>query len=634
MELYGLTYAPGADEVDTVTASATVRHGLSERAVLGGALRARSDDILGMCQVKYVAQADDMTVEIASRHPMWDIISVAVTAIADWLELGVAASDPARERIASLGNAAAIDQESAIAELSSNRPGATPVVEDDGDSPTGVLSVALVTKLNLWWKDATSLVLAEEAGRLGLSDGTLLEATQMVDRSCNSSMVRMAKQYDLELQDLHARLLHLASHDQLTGLANRAVFLARLETAITRLARHPGGLAVVFIDLDDFKAVNDAFGHASGDELLVALGERFAYLMRPEDTVARFGGDEFVALFEDLTDPANEATAVAERLHEAVAEPIVIGGEPLYVTASIGVAVVTGVDCRSEEVLAQADMTMYGVKRTGRNRVAVVEMDCGLHPAAFAMASELHGALQRRELTLAYQPVFSTQGGELIGFEALCRWDHAERGAISPIDFIPVAEESGLMPAIGAWVLEEACRQSVAWSASLGDDLSIAVNVSGRQLADPDFVARVAQALSDSGLAAKSLILEITESILLGEHASYESTLKALKSLGVLLAIDDFGTGYSSLAYLRRFPVDQLKVDRGFVQDVADHGDTRIMGAVIRLAHDLGLQVVAEGVETEAERAIVEVLGCDSMQGFLLGYPLSPILVQQTFVSN
>jgi diguanylate cyclase (GGDEF)-like protein len=634
MDLYGPSYVPGADEVDTLTVNATVRHGLSERAALGGALRARSDDILRMCQLKYVAQADDMTMEIASRHPMWDIISVAVTAIADWLEVGVAASDPARERIASLGNAAAIDQESAIAELSSNRPEASPVVEDEEDGPTGVLSVALVTKLNLWWKDATWLVLAEEAGRLGVSDGTLLEATQMVDRSCNSSMVRMAKQYDLELQDLHARLLHLASHDQLTGLANRAVFLARLETAITRLARHPGGLAVVFIDLDDFKAVNDAFGHASGDDLLIVLGERFADLMRLEDTVARFGGDEFVALFEDLTDPANEATALAERLHEAVAEPIVIGGEPLYVTASIGVAVVTGVDCRSEEVLAQADMTMYGVKRTGRNRVAVVEMDCGLHPAAFAMASELHGALERQDLTLAYQPVFSTRGGGLVGFEALCRWDHAERGAIQPLDFIPVAEEAGLMPAIGAWVLDEACRQSVAWSALLGDKLSMAVNISGRQLADPEFVSLVAQALSGSGLAPNSLILEITESILLGEHANYESALGEIKDLGVRLAIDDFGTGYSSLAYLRRFPVDQLKVDKGFVADVADHGDTRIMGAVVSLAHDLGLEVVAEGVETDAERNIAEVLGCDSMQGFLLGYPLSPMLVEQTFAKD
>ena len=559
---------------------------------------------------------------------------MAVTAIADWLETGVGASDPTRTRIASLGNAAAIDQETAIADRSSDLSESAPVVEDDGESPTGVFSVALVTKLNLWWKETTCLVLAEEAGRLGISDGTLRAATEMVDRSCNSSMVRIAKQYDLELQDLHARLVDLASHDQLTGLANRAVFLARLEAAISRIDRHLGGLAVVFIDLDDFKAVNDAFGHRSGDELLTILGERFTDLMRPEDTIAQFGGDEFVALFEDLTDPANEAEVLAGRLHQAIAEPIVIAGEPLYMTASVGVVVVTGVEFRSEDVLAQADMTMYGVKRAGRNRVAVVELGNEMHPAAFAMASELHRALERRELTLAYQPVFAVQAGGLVGFEALCRWTHAERGAIPPLDFIPVAEESGLMPAIGAWVLEEACRQSAAWGELLGDGLSMAVNVSGRQLADPEFPSLVLHALTATGLPAKVLILEMTESILLGEHANYESVLRELKDLGVRLAIDDFGTGYSSLAYLRRFPVDQLKVDRGFVQDVAEHGDTRIMGAVIRLAHDLGLEVVAEGVETEAEQSIVQKLGCDSMQGFLLGYPLSPTLIEQTFAKG
>jgi diguanylate cyclase (GGDEF)-like protein len=631
MELYSLTFAPGAEVLDTAIEVEGNRCELSERATLGRALQARNQDIQRMCQLKYVAQAEGMTLEVASRHPMWDITSVAVTAIADWLATGASAGDPARSRIASLGNAAAIDQEAAIAIRSSDRSDSTAAGEAEDSGPTGVLSVALVTKLNLWWKEATCLVLADAAGRLHLSDETLFEATQMVERSCNSSMVRMAKQYDLELQDLHARLVHLASHDQLTGLANRAVFLARLESAITRIDRQPGGLAVVFIDLDDFKAVNDAFGHGSGDELLTVLGERFTELMRAGDTVARFGGDEFVALFERLTDPAAEATALAERLHRAIADPIVIAGEPLYMTASIGVAVVTGVDCRSEEVLAHADMTMYGVKRAGRNRVAVVEMGDGPQPTAFAMASELHGALERRDLTLDYQPVFAAQEGGLVGFEALCRWNHAERGAIPPIDFIPVAEESGLMPAIGAWVLGEACRQSVAWNDVLGRDLSMAVNVSGRQLADPEFPSVVSQALLTSGLPPRALILEITESILLGEHVNYEAALGRLKGLGVRLAIDDFGTGYSSLAYLRRFPVDQLKVDRGFVQDVAEHGDTRIMGAVIRLAHDLGLEVVAEGVETEAEQSTVQVLGCDFMQGFLLSYPLSAKLVEQTF---
>ncbi|MGA2835259.1 MAG: bifunctional diguanylate cyclase/phosphodiesterase [Acidimicrobiales bacterium] len=608
-----------------------------ERDLLGQALQSRNRDIQRMCQLKYVESTDGMSLDVVERHPMWDITSVAVTAIVDWLQTGAGASDPARSRIASLGNAAAIDQETAIVGRSDDRgrPASTDDAAEAAEAvPTGVLSVALVTKLNLWWKDATCLVLMEEAARLGISQRTLVMATDMVTASCNSSMVRMAKQYDAELQDLHARLLHLASHDQLTGLANRAVFLARLETAISRIARHPGGLAVVFIDLDNFKAVNDAYGHGLGDELLTVVAERCTEQMRPEDTIARFGGDEFVALFQDLNDPAAEAHALADRIHRAIAEPIELGGGSVYMTASIGVAVVTGEDCQSDEVLAHADMTMYGVKRAGRNRVALVELGDGPNATVFAMASELRGALERRELTLAYQPVFSSMTGSLVGFEALLRWEHAERGTIAPVEFIPVAEESGLMPAIGAWVLEEACRQSVAWGELLGTDVSMAVNISGRQLADPQLPGLVARVLSAVGLPPRSLILEITESILLGEHADYESTLRQLKDLGIRLSIDDFGTGYSSLAYLRRFPVDQLKVDRGFVQDVAEHGDTRIMGAVVRLAHDLGLDVVAEGVENESERSVVRTLGCDAMQGFLLGRPVPPNSIEESFASG
>jgi diguanylate cyclase (GGDEF)-like protein len=623
MDVYSLARAdnaPSSDQADQV-----------ERNELARALMSRSEDILRTCQTKYVAQAPDMTLEIATRHPMWDIVSVAVTAIVEWLETGLGASARARQRIDSLGNAAAIDQETAIAIRTAEKPAPGPVVPEREQGPSGVLSVALVTKLNLWWKDTTCRVLEEEAARLGIRTATLDAATEMVERSCNSSIVRMAKQYDLELQDLHARLVDLASHDQLTGLANRAVFLARLETAIARIERHPAGLAVVFIDLDDFKSVNDAFGHSSGDELLTALADRFREAMRPEDTVARFGGDEFVVLFEDLVSPAREARALAERLHRAIAEPINVAGEPLYITASIGVAVVTDVSYQSEEVLAQADMTMYGVKRSGRNHVALVELGKELHPAAFAMASELHRALDSEGLSLAYQPVFDARSGGLVGFEALCRWQHPDRGAISPVDFIPIAEEAGLMPALGSWVLAEASHQLAAWSELSDTSLAMAINVSGRQLADPIFPTLVDESLTRAGIRPHQVVLEITESVLLGEHASYEVALAELNEVGVRLSIDDFGTGYSSLAYLRRFRVDQIKVDRGFVQDVAEHGDTRIMGAVVRLAHDLDLEVVAEGVETEAQRTIVQQLGCDLMQGFLLAYPLAPQLIEETF---
>jgi diguanylate cyclase (GGDEF)-like protein len=639
MEVYSLTPAddapatvvvPGQTGLPAITR--TPAQVQDERNELAVALMSRCDDILHTCQARAVAQADPgMTWELAARHPLWDIVTVAVSAIAHWLETGTGASAPARRRIDSLGNAAAVDQETAIAARASESPAPGPVLPVDGGQPSGVLSVALVTKLNLWWKDATCRVLEEESARLGTDPATLRAAEDMVERSCNSSMVRMAKQYDLELQELHAQLLELATHDQLTGLANRTVFLSRLETAIARLERHPGGLAVMFIDLDDFKAVNDAFGHTSGDELLTALAGRFSTEMRPEDTVARFGGDEFVALFQDLTNPTVEALALAERLHRVIAEPIVVGGEPLYITASIGVAVVTDVSYRSEEVLAQADITMYGVKRSGRNRVAVVELGSGMHPTAFAMASELHRALEDDGLTLAYQPAFDARSGDLVGFEALCRWDHPERGVISPGDFIPIAEEAGLMTELGSWVLTEATRQLAVWTAVGDRPLTMAINVSGRQLADPAFPALVQRTLTRFGIRPDQVVLEITESVLLGEHASYESVLTRLNEVGVRLAIDDFGTGYSSLAYLRRFRVNQLKVDRGFVQDVAAHGDTRIMSAVVRLAHDLDLEVVAEGVETETERRVVQKLGCDVMQGFLLGYPLAAHVAGERF---
>ena len=348
--------------------------GRYERAVLGRALQDRSEDILRICQSRYVKQAEDMDFDLVSRHPMWEIVSVAVTAIADWLQTGTGASNPARSRIASVGREAAIDQEKATTQRSLARSGPDLVTDGPTAGPSGTLSVALITKLNLWWKDATCLVLAEEAARLGTSDGTLDAAIEMVARSCNASLVNMAKQYDNELDELHARLLHVASHDQLTGLANRALLLERLDRAIARMQRHLGGLAVVFLDLDGFKAVNDAFGHSRGDELLTVVGERFTGLMRTQDTVARFGGDEFVALFENLTNPSIDAEALAARLHRAVSEPIVIADQPLHVTASVGVAVVTGVECRPEEVLIEADRTMYRAKQAGRNRVTVVEM--------------------------------------------------------------------------------------------------------------------------------------------------------------------------------------------------------------------------------------------------------------------
>jgi Amt family ammonium transporter len=561
---------------------------------------------------------------------MWDVTSLAVQSIVDWLRTGSEAGADERSRIAALGAAVAAQHD--VTAPTGPIIGADPA---DRSSPpnqaTAQMSVVLLTKLNLWWSDATCAVLTEEAERLGLSRATLDAATSMVVQSCHSSLVRMGKQYDIALTSLHEQLTHLALHDSLTGLSNRSVFLDRLDRALVRLARHPVGLAVVFMDLDNFKDINDAHGHGCGDQVLIEMATRMTAQVRPEDLVARLGGDEFVALFEDLSSPMQDAQTVAERIRTALSKPMMLNGEQLAVTVSIGIAVVEDPACKSDEVMVQADTAMYMVKRSGRNHVAAVEVGNGRQPIRFAGASGLHQALERKEFRLVYQPIHAVADQVVVGFEALLRWEHPERGTIPPLEFIPVAEESGLMVPIGEWVLEEACRQATEWRQTYGITAQMSVNVSGRQLADPSFVTHVATVLSATGMRPEHLILEITESILLSKGSGGEAVLAELKALGVRLSIDDFGTGYSSLAYLRRLTVDQLKVDRNFVQDMVGHGDTRIMEAVVRLAHDLGLEVVAEGVETTDELDAVRALGCDIVQGFLLGRPVPPARIAQTF---
>ena len=466
-------------------------------------------------------------------------------------------------------------------------------------------------------------VIDEEGCRLGIDTVAVAQAKRQVVVNCKASLVRMGNQYDLEVASLHKELSRLALHDSLTGLANRSVLRDRLDGALARLSRHPVGLALAFMDLDDFKVINDVHGHSCGDELLVVVAARFANAVRPQDLVARLGGDEFVVLFEDLADPAEDAQILGERLRVAVSEPMEYGQYELFVTASIGVAIVQQSGCRADEVLAEADRAMYGVKRSGRNRVASVEMGGSQHALGFAMASELHRALERDDLDLHYQPQYTAGTRSIVGFEALLRWEHPERGAIGPLEFIPIAEESGLIGPIGTWALEEACRQAGQWTNSFGATAPrMAVDISVRQLADPDFVTLVGDVLMRTGLEADRLVLEITESILIDQGINVLAMLASLKGLGVRLSIDDFGAGYYSLSYLRGLPVDEIKIDRSFVQDVVSHGDTRVVGAVVRLAHDLGLQVVAEGVETEAELEMVVDLGIDYVQGFLLGTPM------------
>lgn len=348
----------------------------TERIALGHALEERTDDIVRWCQLEFAKHSGATLDEVTAPQSGWDTTSLAVHSIANWLKSGVSANFIDREQIASLGKAAArrrnVPTSSArFGEQPGAEPGPGPALQ--GDSLLQ-LSVALITRLNLWWSEATRTVLAEEAARLKISVATLDEACEMVVKSCHSSLVRMAKQFDAEFKSLYERLSNLALHDSLTGLVNRATLVEWLDRAIARLARHPGGLVVAFLDVDNFKEVNDAYGHACGDEVLVELASRLVAQMRPEDVVARIGGDEFVAVFGDLSDPLDAAQRMAERLHHIVAEPVRVNGNDLHMTISVGIAVVQGPECHSDEVLAQADAAMYSVKKTGLNKIVTVEV--------------------------------------------------------------------------------------------------------------------------------------------------------------------------------------------------------------------------------------------------------------------
>ncbi len=348
---------------------------IAERVALGNALEERTNDVVRWCQLEFVKHSGTTFDEVAAQDARWETTSLAVHSIAQWLTSGVSADHLDREQIASLGRVA-VQQRGA--RMLSARVGEQPEVES-GSRPSPhidthfQLSVALITRLNLWWSEATRTVLAEEAARLEISTATLDEACDMVMKSCRSSLVRMAKQFDAEFESLYERMSHLARYDALTGLVNRATLVEWLERANARLARHPGGLVVAFMDVDNFKDVNDAYGHAWGDEVLVELASRLVTQMRPEDVVARFGGDEFVAIFADLTDPLDAAPRMVERLQSIVTEPVRVNGEDLHMTISIGIAVVQGPGCYTDEVLAQADTAMYSVKKTGSNKIVIVE---------------------------------------------------------------------------------------------------------------------------------------------------------------------------------------------------------------------------------------------------------------------
>ena len=424
-------------------------------------------------------------------------------------------------------------------------------------------------------------------------------------------------------KSLEDELKRQAFHDSLTGLANRALFADRLQHAISRAERMPTTLAVLFVDLDDFKTVNDSLGHSEGDLLLIAVAERLRAGVRAGDTIARMGGDEFAILVEDPTD-GETPVDVARRLLTQLEPPFVHGGKELFVRASIGIATTRSRDHTADEVLRNADVAMYTAKSNGKNRLEVFEP--GMHTAALtrlALKGDLERALERGEFTLVYQPIVRLGGGRLSGVEALLRWQHRDRGTVEPAEFIPVAEETGLILPLGRWVLERACAQAAAWNAISSSPMTMSVNVSGRQLQQPAFTAEVAQVLASTGLSPELLTLELTESVLMQDAEAAIAMLVDLKSLGVRLAIDDFGTGYSSLNYLRRFPIDELKIDRSFVASL-DDGPTQsaVVLSILRLSETLHLETVAEGIEEPSQLAVLRDLGADLGQGYLFARPL------------
>lgn len=427
-------------------------------------------------------------------------------------------------------------------------------------------------------------------------------------------------------KEAEAELEHRALHDSVTGLANRAFLRDRIERALARRARDGNDVAVLFCDLDGFKLVNDTIGHEAGDDVLRIAAARFLRSVRPVDTLARIGGDEFAVLIETSGDLAEEAATIANRLLSAMAQPVEVRGTPMVVTASIGIAVASrGGQSTPDDLLRDADTAMYSAKATGRNRAVPFEASMGTAlQTRVQLGADLRSAIQRGELELLYQPIIDLDRGHITGFEALVRWNHPSRGLLAPAEFIGIAEENGTIVDIGRWVLHAACEEARRWGTTAsGETPMVSVNVSGHQLVHADFVDHVSEALVATGMPAQSLVIELTESALVDHTEQAAARLRALKAIGVRVAIDDFGVGQSSLSYLRQFPVDILKLDRSFIEMITrvDRVPALIAG-LLELARTLNLTSLAEGIETTEQRIALAAEGCELGQGYLFSRPV------------
>ena len=586
-----------ADEPRTQTpATAAVEQPEQEVRRLGGVLEARAEDVVNGANARDVDGG--LVVEPVVQSEIDRMARISTVALARWM----AGGSPADGREAS--------QE---------------VFQHHGQlAAERAVALNEMTKRCLRWRDAVNEVLCGSAGDLGVSSTALSRAMAMVQLTLDVTLVRMSEVFETERQRADERLAFMATHDALTGLPNRTLILDRTEQMLARARRHQTPVAALFIDIDNFKTINDTLSHGAGDELLRAIAERLDGVVRDTDTLGRLGGDEFVVIAEGLSLAAGPEL-VAERLLEALAEPFELAAKQktrVTVATSIGVAI--GERASGEELLRDADIAMYQAKWDGKNRYVVFES--GMQHAIqsrMELEIDLRDALSNDEFFLVYQPTFDLRDMRPTGVEALLRWKHPTRGIVQPNDFIPLLEETGLIIEVGKWVLDEASRQGAAWRKA-GYPIGMAVNVSGRQLDTDEFVTNVRDALSDSELDADALTIEITETTLMRNVEETARRLTAIKELGVRIAIDDFGTGYSSLAHLQQFPVDALKIDRSFIARLTENpeGET-LMHTLVQLGKALSIETLAEGIEQQQELSLLRAEHCDSGQGFLFARPLA-----------
>jgi diguanylate cyclase (GGDEF)-like protein len=602
LEIDGEALLPDGETLLPTPPSALTEAPSEDLCRLGEALKARAEDVLNLTVVRTAGGGE--AVDAVVQGSFERISTSSTMAVARWIagEGIEVAVEAGRETWEIFG------------ELAAHR----------------AASLNEVTSRCFAWRNVMAEVLHDSAAQLGSSPEALSGALSILQLSLEFSLVRMCECFEVErrrtdeeLARREEELAFLATHDALTGLPNRTLILDRVEQMLARSRRSQTPVAALFIDLDNFKSINDTLGHGVGDELLRAVTARLGGAVRDADALGRLGGDEFVVISEELSLAAGPEL-VAERLLDALQQPFKLGADKqtrLTVTASIGIA--AGEHTSAEELLRNADIAMYRAKWDGKNRYVVFET--GMQDTIqnrMELEMDLREALANKEFLLAYQPTFDLRDMSPTGVEALIRWQHPVRGLIQPDDFIPLLEETGLICEIGKWVLQEACVQGAAWRAA-GYPIGMAVNVSGRQLDSDELIEDVEGALAKSGLEPQALTVEITETTLMRNVEETARRLAAVKQLGVRIAIDDFGTGYSSLAHLQRFPVDALKIDRSFISGMKDNleGETLIQ-TLVQLGKALSIETFAEGIEQQQELTVLRDQDCDSGQGFLFARPL------------